>query len=67
MVPNLFVLENMKKEVASGMGLAELGISTSERRRGLADDVVGLRLKRGSSSNSVFTVSVLVSVNDLTC
>lgn len=57
-VPNLFSLENMKKEEASGIGLAESRMSTSERRRGRAEDVVGLRLKRGSSSNSVFTVLV---------
>lgn len=54
-VPNLFVLLNMKKEDASGIGFFESCISTSERRRGRADDVVGLRFKRCSSANSVFT------------
>lgn len=50
----------MKNEDASGIGFLESRISTSERRRGRAEDVVGLRFSRGSSSNSVFTV-VLVS------
>lgn len=56
--PNLLSLEKMKKEVASGIGFFESWISTSESRRGLADDVVGLRFNRGSSSYSVFTVSI---------
>lgn len=38
------------------MGFLVSHISTSERRRGRADEVVGLRFSRGSSSNSVFTV-----------
>lgn len=46
----------MKNEEASGIGFAELWISTSESLRGRAEDVVGLRFKRGSSSNSVFTI-----------
>lgn len=46
----------MKKDEASGMGFLVSQISTSESRRGRADEVVGLRFNLGSSSYSVFTV-----------